>query len=82
MHLGVPLNYTRVHMSISLCRDAGFIAQKPASLQEKSSKMYFCLRDAGIFAKTRASLQGKVKVTKVTQILGDFAHFSMEFDHF
>jgi hypothetical protein len=45
-------------MSISLCRDAGFIAQKPASLQ------------------------GKVKVTKVTQILGDFAHFSMEFDHF
>jgi hypothetical protein len=42
----------------------------------------FCLRDAGIFAKKRASLQGKVKVTKVTQILGDFAHFSMEFDHF
>ena len=58
-----------------LCSDAGFLAEKPASLKHKYGIQLFLCSDAGILARKPASLQGNFKVPKNMDFLGDFAQF-------
>ena len=58
-----------------LCSDAGFLAEKPASLKHKYGIQLFLCSDTSILARKPASLQGNFKVPKNMDFLGDFAQF-------